>query len=194
MVTDDEMLTAGVDEAGRGPLAGPVVAAAVIPGEALPAGITDSKKLSARRRARLASQIVANARSCTVAWASVAEIETLNIAQATLVAMQRAVMALPLAPCQVLVDGNRIPAVPYACQSVVKGDASIEAIAAASIVAKESRDKLMRVYDRLYPSYGFARHKGYPTADHRAALAAHGVAPVYRRTFRPVSAILKECL
>lgn len=180
-------LIAGVDEAGRGPLAGPVVAAAVILDDLHPiAGLNDSKQLSAPRRERLFDEIRAKALCFTVAQASVQEIESLNILQATLLAMQRAVLGLRLPPKLVLVDGNRLPQLPIRCEAVVKGDALIAAISAASILAKVTRDRDCQELDALYPAYGFARHKGYGTAQHLEALRTYGACPQHRKTFAPV--------
>lgn len=181
-------LRAGVDEAGRGPLVGPVVAAAVILDPRKPiAGLADSKTLSPRTRERLFHAIQANALCCSVALASTAEIDQLNILQATLLAMQRAVAGLRLPPKLVLVDGNRLPVLPMRAEAIVKGDAKVAEISAASIVAKVHRDQLCAALDRLYPAYGFAKHKGYGTAEHLAALALHGPCPEHRRSFRPVA-------
>ena len=185
------ILIAGVDEAGRGPLAGPVMAAAVILDPAQPiAGLADSKQLSARRRDELEEEIKERAWAWAVARAEVEEIDTLNILQATLVAMQRAVAALNPAPHLVLVDGNRCPALPCRAEAIVKGDQSVPAISAASILAKVARDRELLSLDELYPNYGFARHKGYPTKDHVAALEQWGVTPVHRRSFGPVRKLL----
>lgn len=184
-------LVCGVDEAGRGPLCGPVVAAAVILDPARPIeGLADSKKLSERARERLAGQIRARALAWAVAEASVAEIDRLNILQASLLAMQRAVAALARVPCEVLVDGNRCPALPMPARAVVGGDARVAEISAASILAKTARDQAMRCLDADWPQYGLARHKGYPTAAHLAALREHGVAEFYRRSFAPVRRLL----
>ncbi|HRD34289.1 MAG TPA: ribonuclease HII [Rhodocyclaceae bacterium] len=181
----------GVDEAGRGPLCGAVVAAAVILDPAWPIdGLNDSKKLSSRQRERLLVLIRERARAWAVAEASVAEIDRLNILHATMLAMQRAVAALRHAPDRVLIDGNRCPDLGYPCEAIVKGDASEPAIAAASILAKTVRDEQMVVLDRLHPAYGFARHKGYPTADHLRALREHGVLACHRRSFGPVRAVI----
>lgn len=181
------LLIAGVDEAGRGPLAGPVAAAAVILDPAAPiAGLRDSKKLSAAQRERLAVKIRAQSLTWAVGWADAAEIDRLNILQASLLAMQRAVHALMRAPDQVLVDGNCVPVLPCVAEAIVKGDDKIAAISAASILAKVERDSLMQRFDRDYPVYGFGVHKGYPTAAHLAALALHGVCPIHRRSFGPV--------
>ena len=184
-------LMAGVDEAGRGPLAGPVVAAAVILDELNPVkGLADSKTLSASRRAQLFDEIRAKALACSIAQASVEEIDRLNILQATMLAMQRAVAGLRLLPHHVLVDGNRIPALPMPAEALVKGDAKVAAISAASILAKVHRDQLCLGMHEAWPAYGFLRHKGYPTADHLAALRAHGPSPVHRRSYAPVRAML----
>jgi ribonuclease HII len=182
---------AGVDEVGRGPLAGDVVAAAVILDPARPlSGLRDSKKLSAARREQLAVQIRQQALAWSVARATVAEIDELNILQASLLAMHRAVRALQPQPVYVLVDGNRLPRWDYASEPVVKGDDRVAAIAAASILAKVQRDAELLELDRQYPGYGFARHKGYPTAAHLAALRELGASAVHRRSFAPVKALL----
>lgn len=181
---------AGVDEAGRGPLAGDVVAAAVVLGDTVPYGIADSKKLSSRRRTELAAEIKATARAWCVARASVEEIDTLNILQATLLAMTRAVGGLGIAPHHVLVDGNRLPDWSYPSTAIVGGDASEQCIAAASILAKVARDDDLRVLDQYYPEYGFAQHKGYPTKHHLETLARYGASPVHRKSFAPVKKIL----
>lgn len=184
-------LVCGVDEAGRGPLCGPVVAAAVILDPARPiAGLADSKKLSEAARERLAPLIRERALAWAVAEASVEEIDRLNILHATMLAMQRAVMALGLAPSEVLIDGNRCPQLPYPARAIVKGDATEPAISAASILAKTARDEAMRVLDAQWPQYGLAAHKGYPTAAHLAAIEAHGVQAFHRRSFAPV----RKCL
>ena len=184
---------AGVDEVGRGPLAGDVVAAAVILDPARPiAGLRDSKKLSARRREELAGLIMERALAWSVARATVAEIDQLNILQASLLAMHRAVRALEPQPLYVLVDGNRLPRWEYAAEPVVKGDDRVPAIAAASILAKVQRDRELVELERQYPGYGFAAHKGYPTAAHLEALQTLGVTPVHRRSFGPVRALLSQ--
>ena len=184
---------AGVDEVGRGPLAGDVVAAAVILDPARPiAGLRDSKKLSARRREELAGLIMERALAWSVARATVAEIDQLNILQASLLAMHRAVRALEPQPVYVLVDGNRLPRWEYAAEPVVKGDDRVPAIAAASILAKVQRDGELVELERQYPGYGFAAHKGYPTAAHLEALQTLGVTPVHRRSFGPVRALLSQ--
>ena len=183
-----EGLVCGVDEAGRGPLAGPVVAAAVILDPARPiAGLNDSKKLSAKKRVALAGLIRERALAWAVAEASVEEIDQLNILHASMLAMQRAVAALQVTPERALIDGNRCPPLAMPAEAVVQGDAKVAAIAAASILAKTVRDEGMLVLHAQYPHYGFDRHMGYPTAAHCAALAAHGVSPVHRRSFAPVA-------
>lgn len=181
----------GVDEAGRGPLAGPVFAAAVIlhPGRMIH-GLQDSKKLSQRRRQQLESQIKSRAMAWSVAQASVAEIDRLNILQATLLAMQRAVAGLPVEPERVQVDGNRCPALPCPVEAIVKGDATVAAISAASILAKTARDRVMEALHLDYPQFGFDRHFGYGTAQHLDALRRYGPCAAHRRSFSPV----RECL
>lgn len=180
-------LICGVDEAGRGPLAGSVVAAAVILDPSRPIeGVNDSKKLSERARIRLAAEIRERALAWAVAEANVEEIDRLNILHATMLAMQRAVDMLSVRPDLVRVDGNRCPRIDLPCEAVVKGDATVPAIAAASILAKTVRDAQMMALDAEFPAYGFASHKGYPTAAHLAALRRHGVIACYRRSFGPV--------
>ena len=180
-------LLAGVDEAGRGPLAGPVVAAAVILGDLHRIkGLADSKTIAPRKRERLYDEIRARALCVSVGEASVQEIDTLNILQATLLAMRRAVEGLRLMPRYVLVDGNRLPLLTMQCAAVVKGDAKVAAISAASIVAKVERDRLCAVLHAQHPEYGFDVHKGYPTAKHLAALREHGACSVHRCSFAPV--------
>ncbi|MCP5295277.1 MAG: ribonuclease HII [Zoogloeaceae bacterium] len=177
----------GVDEAGRGPLCGSVVAAAVILDPARPiAGLADSKKLSERQRERLAALIRSQALAWSVAEACVEEIDRLNILHATMLAMKRAVEGLAITPLEALVDGNRCPALSIPARAIVKGDALEPAISAASILAKTTRDEQMRSLDLHYPQYGFAAHKGYPTAAHLAALKRFGPLPVHRRSFAPV--------
>ncbi len=186
---------AGVDEVGRGPLAGDVVAAAVILDPARPIdGLRDSKKLSGARREQLAELIRNRAIAWAVARASVAEIDRINILQAAMLAMHRAVAALDPQPEYVLVDGNRLPRWDYPSEPVVKGDDRVPAIAAASILAKVQRDRELVELDRQYPGYGFASHKGYPTAAHLAALRELGVTPVHRRSFAPVKNLLEQGL
>ena len=183
-----EGLVCGVDEAGRGPLAGPVVVAAVILDPARPiAGLNDSKKLSAKKRVALAGLIRERALAWAVAEASVEEIDQLNILHASMLAMHRAVAALQVTPERALIDGNRCPSLAMPAEAVVQGDAKVAAIAAASILAKTVRDEGMLGLHAQYPHYGFDRHMGYPTAAHCAALAAHGVSPVHRRSFAPVA-------
>lgn len=186
-------LVAGVDEAGRGPLAGPVVAAAVILDELQPiAGLADSKKLSPKRRLALYDEIRAKALCCSIAEASVEEIDRLNILQATLLAMVRAVQGLRLKPRLTLVDGNRLPALDMPAQAIVSGDALVPAISAASILAKVQRDQWCERIAADYPQYGFAAHKGYGTAAHLAALRAHGPCAHHRRSFAPVAQLLER--
>ena len=184
-------LVAGVDEAGRGPLAGPVVAAAVILDELHPIkGLADSKKLGARTRERLFDEIRAKALCCSIAQASVEEIDALNILQATLLAMRRAVEGLRLKPNKVLVDGNRLPLLKIPAEAIVRGDALVKAISAASILAKVQRDRLCLALHEAHPQYGFDAHKGYPTAVHLAALREHGACVQHRRSFAPVRHVL----
>lgn len=179
---------AGVDEAGRGPLAGPVVAAAVILDPARPiAGLADSKTLTVARRDALAVEIRAGALAWAVALADVAEIDALNILGATMLAMQRAVAALAVPPDEAWVDGNRRPALACAARAIVKGDRDVPAISAASILAKTARDAMLVELDARHPGYGFARHKGYPTPEHFAALARLGPCAAHRRSFAPVA-------
>lgn len=185
-----DSIVAGVDEVGRGPLAGDVVAAAVILGDSPPAGLTDSKALSPRQRERLAETIRSEAVAWSLGRATVAEIDELNILQASLLAMRRAVEALSVQPSLVLVDGNHLPRWSYEARAIVKGDLSEPAISAASIVAKVTRDSEMVILDDLYPGYGFAAHKGYPTKAHLAALASLGASPVHRHSFAPVKRLL----
>ena len=184
------MLIAGIDEAGRGPLAGPVFAAAVILDPAQPIrGLRDSKVLKAERRDELAAEIRLHAIAWAIASADVDEIDTLNILQATLLAMRRAVEGLAVAPTEALVDGNHCPMLACTVHAIVKGDRDVASISAASILAKTARDALLVELDARYPQYGFARNKGYGTPDHLAALARHGPCPIHRRTFAPVAQI-----
>jgi ribonuclease HII len=193
MVWDVVGLVAGVDEAGRGPLAGPVVAAAVILDERRPiAGLADSKKLTALQRDRLFDEIRAKALCCSVAQASVAEIDAINILQATLLAMRRAVDGLRLKPAKVLVDGNRLPHLDVLAEAIVKGDDKVACISAASILAKVTRDRMLVTLDALHPEYGFAAHKGYGTAAHLRALQQFGALPEHRRSFAPVAKALER--
>ncbi len=192
LLAGDTMLIAGVDEAGRGPLAGPVVAAAVILApEYLIAGLDDSKKLSPLRRERLAEQIRSHALCYAIGRADVGEIDDMNILQATLLAMARAVNGLAIAPYKILVDGTHCPRVACVAEAIIRGDALVPAISAASILAKVERDREMVELDRQYPGYGFAAHKGYPTRDHVERLHALGVSPIHRRSFSPVSHMIK---
>jgi ribonuclease HII len=185
-------LVAGVDEVGRGPLAGPVVAAAVILDDLHPIkGLADSKVLGPVTRQRLAAQIKARALCVSIAEASVAEIDELNILHATMLAMRRAVEGLRLTPHHVLVDGNRLPVLKMPAEAIVKGDSKVAAIAAASIVAKVHRDELLTQLHEQFPHYGFAGHKGYPTPEHLAALREHGACEVHRRSFAPVQEALR---
>ena len=191
LVFDVPGLIAGVDEAGRGPLAGPVVAAAVILDDLKPIkGLNDSKVLTARTRERLFDEIHAKALCFCIAQASVEEIDTLNILHATMLAMRRAVEGLRLRPHKVLVDGNRLPVLKIPAEAIVKGDAKVRAISAASILAKVHRDRLCLLLHEQHPQYGFDGHKGYPTPVHLAALRAHGACPEHRRSFRPVRDVL----
>ena len=186
-------LTAGVDEAGRGPLAGPVVAAAVMLDELAPIkGLADSKLLPPRTRERLNDEIRAKALCCSVALATVEEIDELNILQATLLAMRRAVEGLRLKPHRVLIDGNRLPVMAIECQAIVKGDALVKSISAASILAKVHRDRLCLELHERHPEYGFAQHKGYASAEHLAALRRHGACIAHRRSFAPVREVLGD--
>ena len=181
----------GVDEAGRGPLAGPVCAGAVILDPARPiAGLDDSKKLNEATRERLAAEIKEKALAWAVAFASVDEIDSINILQATLLAMQRAVAGLALRPLEILVDGNRLPAFDCPARAIVGGDATVAEISAASILAKTARDAEMLRLDLEAPHYGLARHKGYGTAEHLAALRQHGAAVFHRRSFAPVREVI----
>ena len=184
-------MIAGVDEAGRGPLAGPVVAAAVILDELNPiAGLADSKKLTALKRERLYDEIRAKALCCSIAEATVEEIDELNILQATLLAMRRAVEGLRLKPTKVLVDGNRLPVLDVLAEAIVKGDSKVQAISAASILAKVHRDRWCQELHAQYPEYGFDGHKGYGTAVHLQALREHGATPWHRKSFAPVAEVL----
>ena len=188
---DPQELAAGVDEAGRGPLVGPVMAAAVILDPAQPIkGLADSKKLSAQNRARLDLEIRSKALAFCVAQASAEEIDQLNILQATMLAMTRAVQGLKVTPVRVWVDGNRVPKLSLPAQAVVKGDSLLDCISAASILAKVSRDHWCETIDLEYPQYGFAQHKGYGTKLHMEALCTFGATPWHRRTFAPVAAVL----
>jgi ribonuclease HII len=188
LIWDAPGLIAGVDEAGRGPLAGPVVAAAVILDDLHPIeGLADSKKLTALKRERLFDEIRAKALCCSIAEATVEEIDSLNILQATMLAMRRAVEGLRLKPAKVLVDGNRLPVLDVLAEAIVKGDSKVPAISAASILAKVHRDRWCEELHVQYPQYGFDAHKGYGTAAHLAALKEHGPTPWHRRSFAPVA-------
>lgn len=188
-----EQRVAGVDEVGRGPLAGPVVTAAVILDPDRPIdGLADSKVLTEARREELFELIRLRAIAHAIGRAEVEEIDRLNILQATLLAMRRAVLALVPSATHALVDGNRCPLLPCTAQAVVKGDRTVPAISAASILAKVTRDREMKRWDRCYPGYGFASHKGYPTPAHRKALQTLGVTPIHRRSFAPVRALLAQ--
>lgn len=187
----EHLLIAGVDEAGRGPLAGPVVAAAVVLDPDVPIdGLRDSKQLSAARRERLAELIRERARAWSVGRVEADDIDRINILQATLLAMRRAVEALSVRPERVLVDGTHCPELPCRVEAVVGGDKRIASISAASILAKVTRDAEMMDLDSRYPEYGFGRHKGYPTSEHRRALVEHGPCPLHRRSFAPVRAVI----
>lgn len=189
---DTAGLMAGVDEAGRGPLAGPVVAAAVILDDLQPiVGLNDSKKLTAKRRVQLFDEIRARALCFSIAEATVQEIDQLNILQATMLAMKRAVEGLRLKPQRVLVDGNRLPTLDILAEAIVQGDALVPAISAASILAKVHRDRLCEEMHERYPVYGLDQHKGYGTAQHLAALQVHGPADCHRMTFAPVARSLR---
>ncbi len=192
MKVNQDILIAGVDEVGRGPLVGPVVAAAVILNPDKPIeGLADSKKLSEKRRLYLNELIRERALSFALASASVEEIDSLNILHASMLAMSRAVEALPIQPHHVLVDGNRCPKLAVSCEAVVGGDAIHANISAASIIAKVARDQMMKALHDIYPDYGFDRHKGYPTKDHLAAIQQLGVLPDHRRSFKPVRLCLE---
>ena len=183
----DKRLIAGVDEVGRGPLAGPVVAAAVILDPNNPIdGLADSKKLTKKQREKLYDEIKRKALAWSIARAEVAEIDELNILQASLVAMSRAVAALSISPEHVLVDGNKLPEINCSAEAIIKGDEKIPAISAASIIAKVARDREMDDMDIEYPGYGFSKHSGYPTKIHLQALQELGVTPIHRRSFGPV--------
>ncbi|MEO0442147.1 MAG: ribonuclease HII [Pseudomonadota bacterium] len=187
------VLVAGVDEVGRGPLAGDVVTAAVILDPQRPVeGLNDSKKLTENRREQLFAVICERSLSWAIGRASVAEIDQLNILQASLLAMTRAVAALPVQPEHVLVDGPKLPRWHYPAEAVVKGDSRVAAIAAASILAKVTRDREMVDLDKQYPGYGFAKHKGYPTAAHREAIKTLGLTPIHRQSYAPVKAVMAQ--
>lgn len=192
MLEDSADLIAGVDEAGRGPLAGPVVAAAVILDPMRPiTGLKDSKQLTEETREQLAPIIKERALDWSVAHATVEEIDELNILQATMLAMKRAVAGLTVRPNLVLVDGNRVPHLDIAVNAVVGGDETVAAISAASIIAKTTRDHWLMDLDRQYPEYGFAKHKGYGTAEHMAAIEKYGPLPVHRKSFGPIKKLIE---
>ena len=182
--------TAGCDEVGRGPLAGDVVAAAVILGSSIPEGLNDSKKLTERKRERLFDEIKVLALAWSIGRASVEEIDRLNILNASLLAMKRAVESLSPLPDHVLVDGNKLPSWQFSAEAIVGGDGSIPSISAASVLAKVTRDREMVQLDGEYPGYGLAKHKGYPSAQHLDALARLGVTPIHRRSFGPVARLI----
>jgi ribonuclease HII len=189
----NEIRLAGVDEAGRGPLAGPVVTAAVILDSDNPVvGLDDSKKLTEKKREYLFEEIKLKAQCYCIARADVEEIDDINIFQATLMAMKRAVEGLSMTPLKVMVDGKFCPKINLPCEAIVKGDARVAAISAASILAKVTRDNEMKALDSLYPGYGFAQNKGYPTRVHIEALQELGVSPVHRRSYKPVQKILHK--
>ncbi|OQW92571.1 MAG: ribonuclease HII [Beggiatoa sp. IS2] len=193
MRIEQSQLIAGVDEVGRGPLAGPVVAAAVILDEAHPIeGLADSKTLSQKRREILAQHIRQHALAYGIGRAEVAEIDTINILQASLLAMQRAIEQLTISPQLVLVDGQYCPVTKYPVKAIIKGDQTVPAISAASILAKVTRDHEMEEWEQRYPGYGFAAHKGYPTRAHLQALQQLGITPIHRRSFAPVRAFLSS--
>lgn len=184
---------AGVDEVGRGPLAGPVLAAAVILDPSLiPAGLADSKELSAAKREALFGEIARTALGIGIGSVTALEIDALNIRQATLLAMKRAIAGLPVQPRQVLVDGNDPPTLPCPCDAIIKGDGSVASIAAASIIAKVTRDRMMARLATHYPVYGFAGHAGYGTATHRAAIQTHGPCPEHRFSFAPIKGVWRR--
>lgn len=186
-------LVCGVDEAGRGPLAGPVVAAAVILDKRKPIiGLKDSKKLTERQREKLSKTIMSQALCWNIAEGTVQEIEQYNILEATMMTMKRAVMGLSIAPDLVLIDGNRVPELPYRAEPIVKGDDLIEEISAASILAKVYRDNLMKIFATMYPRYGFEKHNGYGTELHIKMLKKWGPCPIHRLSFEPVATINKQ--
>ncbi len=191
LFSHEDELVCGVDEAGRGPLAGPVFAAAVILDPLRPiTGLRDSKKLNEARRDALAIEIKANALAWSIAFCSETEIDTLNILQASLLAMRRAIEGLKIQPTLALIDGNRCPVMSLRAEAIVGGDDKVEAISAASILAKTARDAVLMILHQQYPDYAFDRHKGYPTALHLERLRLHGVSPVHRKSYAPVRALL----
>ena len=186
-INNPDIIIAGVDEVGRGPLAGPVFAAAVILDPARPvSGLVDSKSLSSGRREEIASEIMLKAGAWAIARAEVEEIDEINILQASLLAMKRAVDLLEIRPDKVLVDGNQCPVMSYPVKAIIKGDKLVPAISAASIIAKVARDREMTLLESVYPGYGFAKHKGYPTRQHLESLDKLGVCAIHRRSFGPV--------
>ena len=190
---DRSIVIAGVDEAGRGPLAGPVVAAAVILDRSMEIpGISDSKKLSPAKREILAEQIMENSVAWSISRAEVNEIDSINILQASLLAMLRCIRSLSTRPDEVLVDGIYTPDIDIPSKAIIRGDQSVPEISAASIIAKVYRDREMQQLDSTYPGYGFAKHKGYPTREHIAALNKLGVCPIHRKSFSPVRAVLQK--
>jgi len=192
-VTNGHVHIVGIDEVGRGPLAGPVVAAAVIlPTDHSIAGLADSKKLSPKKRQQLARLIRDGARNWALGFATVDEIDKINILQASLLAMRRAVLALSVVPEFAYVDGHVKPNLPCASETVIRGDATIESISAASIVAKVARDSLMLRFDQRFPGYGFSSNMGYPSKAHRDALKEQGICPIHRRSFAPVRDLLEQ--
>ena len=194
-MTDTGLIIAGVDEAGRGPLAGPVVAAAVILDPDKPiSGLADSKKLSAKKRQEFEQQIIERALAFAIGRAEIEEIDQLNILWASMLAMQRAVEGLAIVADRVLIDGNRVPEGMDHAIAIVRGDQTEPAISAASILAKQTRDRELIELDRVFPQYGFAKHKGYPTRAHIEALELHGVSPFHRRSFGPVKRLLQRDL
>ena len=190
MIGPELVMVAGCDEVGRGPLAGDVVAAAVILGDELPQGLNDSIKLSERKREALFETIKQTAVCCAIGRASVEEIDRLNILNASLLAMKRAVESLSVRPAHVLVDGNKLPNWNFTAEAIVGGDGSVPCISAASIIAKVTRDREMKALDEAYPGYGLAKHKGYPTAQHLEALQHLGITPIHRKSFAPVARML----
>ena len=192
-MSQEIILVAGVDEAGRGPLAGPVIAAAVILDPQHPiAGLADSKKLSETQREALFTKIQTHALAWAVGRAEVTEIDELNILQATMLAMQRAIAALKITPVLALIDGNCAPKLACETQTIIKGDEKEPAISAASILAKVTRDREMLILDKEFPAYGFKQHKGYPTKAHILALEQHGITPIHRCSYAPVARFLRE--
>lgn len=185
------LIIAGVDEAGRGPLAGPVIAAAVIlPRQYKIPGLANSKKLSSQKREALCEAITKKCLAFAIGRADVEEIDRLNILQASLLAMQRAIYQLSIKPDKALIDGNRCPNLFCEAEAIVRGDDTVPVISAASILAKVTRDREMMVYDQQYPGYGFAEHKGYATAEHRSAIHRLGITPIHRKSFEPVRQLI----